>query len=213
MSMKLILIPLSILIVFGLLSAMGLGSSNVYGGSLWGYSASGGWWDASGHQVLDENRTAVGEAGEMAHILAGKPYRYVWLNVTTFGTGGLGIYNTAPSYPLYNTPNGYDAPAGATISGDFSLTNGLGLIAIVGLLCGVAVLASLKIFGSGTSEIGADAVFKTTGYVTLWCFFSALSYNIWANISISFLVWFYFLLTTIYAIGIINSVGSPQGGD
>lgn len=148
-----------------------------------------GYYDANGHQVCFENKTAKGEAG-MFIIGFGFPVvkEYYWKNSS--GTYAI----------TYQTQ---------TIGGiGFALNSSLGLIALVVGLVVVATIAGLKIFGNGISDISVDAILKGTALVTIWGVFSVLSIVMITGVPL-FGPFFYMFLTVIYCLGVVNQMGHP----
>lgn len=196
--MKLIVFPLVMLVCLSFLSLLGLGTvtsgdTNVYGtGEILGY------WDINGHQVADANRTATGEPGTFYHVSDrtsphhGEYGRLYWRNGTTT--------------EVWTTPNGEnveDAEVG------FNLFDSLGLIIIITVTMAVSTIAGVKFFGTGIST--AKELFLVTALVTIWGVFSAIGFSVIIQLPIGLGAGFYFFLTLLYCMGIVNQVGG--GGD
>lgn len=152
-----------------------------------------GWYDGNGHQVCYKNGTETGEAGYVVWRRSGNPTVPFWKNATN-------------EYIIYNTATGDYRPE---LDFTFGAWDAIGLVALIAALTALSVVAGLHFFGSGTSDISVGAIFKGTGYVFLWATFSALSFSLISSIPSFMGYGFYFFLTVLYVLGIINSVGSP----
>lgn len=198
--MKLIVFPLVMLIGISFLSLLGLGQ--VTEGSTYVYGTGGitGYYDADGHQVSEANRTIfTGETGTWHHVQDrthpqhGEYGRLFWTNAT--GT-----------YEVWSTPNGENMED-TTLA--FDLFDSFGLIIIVAVVMGVATLAGVHFFGTGIST--AKELFLVSAFITVWGVFSAITLATLIQLPLFLGAGFYFFLTAMYCLGIINQVGS--GGD
>lgn len=199
--MKLIILPLTFLICFAMLSMLGMGQSLTTEG-ITNYYGAVGYFDVNNHQVADVNGTYVDEYGRIAYI-------------TTLGGTTIDVWQ--------NDTSGYDSEAGegyevsildenlenVEASGfTFEIASSAGLIALVSVLIAFATLAGLKFMGFGLGELAQSAVFKGTAYIAIWGVFSVLALTLITAIPIFGPV-FYLFLTILYALGVINQIGSP----
>lgn len=198
--MKLIVFPLVMLICLSFLSLLGLGIVNEGNTNVYGTAEITGYYDADGHQVSEANRTTLtGETGRFHHVQDrsqpqhGEYGRLYWINAS--GT-----------YEVWSTPDGENAQD-ATLT--FDLFDSLGLIIIVTVTMGVATLAGVKFFGTGIST--AKELFLVTALITIWGVFSTMGLSMLLELPLFFGAGFYFFLTSMYCLGIINQVGG--GGD
>lgn len=199
--MKLIVVPLMFLVCFALLSMLGMGQSLTTEG-ITNYYGAVGYFDVDNHQVADVNGTYVGEYGRIAYI-------------TTVGGSNIDVWQNATSGYDSGAGNGYEVSIldanleNVEASGfTFEISSSLGLIALVGVLIAFATLAGLKFMGFGLGELAQSAVFKGTAYIAVWGVFSLLALTLITSIPVFGPV-FYLFLTILYALGVINQIGSP----
>lgn len=207
--MKLIIVPLLFLFVFAAISQLGFGSmatsadavlntGNGHGNS--GYPS---WYDENGHELCDENMSAVGEAGNLTWVTIGYPIQlqdYVWK-----------WQNSTGSYTAFNTPNNENVKP--TVSTQFNWSGSLGLIGMVLVVMGLATLAGIRFLGIGEGDFSVSTLVKGSAYLTLWGILSVLGYALIVQVPMSFGVAFYFFLTFLYTLGMINQFGSPGSDD
>lgn len=177
-----------------LLSLMGLGSTmlatnqTMYGT---GYSNYDYWYDVNGHVVMFKNGTAYDEAG--------------FMHVPSVGSTHPQWDNYSNVYDMYDNPYGEDR---SWVQIDFDISSSYGLIAlIVGMMALVAVIG-IKVFGTGEGEVSTMTILKGTAFLTLWGIFSAISLTLITQIPMSLGAILYFILTAMYCVGIIQSIGS-----
>lgn len=223
--MKLILLPLAVLLLIGVLSMLGLGLNPASFGqnyNLYDKTTSklsdGSYlylYDVYGNAVCYANGTTnLGASGFI--IRNDYTQNAMWKN---------GSINSV--YPLYHdqsglepvkytevtSPIGFSSANGLNNGSEvFSLGSSLGFIAIVGLLMGLAIIAGIHIFGSGLPDISIDMLIKGTFFLTLWAIISLSAYGLILQGGF-YLYLIYFVLTLVYTVGVINSVGHPQGTD
>lgn len=164
-------------------------------------ASSGGYFDADGHQVAYANFSAVDDAGTLR--FAGGPFSQVdhsphweWTNATD-------------SYTVYNTANGVNAQQ---FGNQFNLTSSLGIIGLVAVIMAVATIVGLRVLGVGVAEESVSAIIKGSALVTVWLMFSAIAMGLITSISpggFPIGPMFYFFLTLVYTLGIINQIGHP----
>jgi len=192
---KLLLIPLTALVILAILSMCGLGSAN------FNYNTSIGesqvYYDSNGHAVIFGNGTIAGEFGSIYND-ADLAY---WSNATG-------------EYCLYLDQTGVDP----LLFADFGKSGGISIdlgssLGLLGLLMGVmalAVVSGLTIFGTGTSDSSVNIVVTCTAYLAVWGVFSALTLNLLMGFdSYGWLI--YFTLTIMYTLGIIQSFTNSGG--
>lgn len=201
--MKLLIFPLIFLVIFTMLSWMGVGAvptSNI-SGTLTGYSgAANGWFDSTDHLVAYPNGTAAGEAGNITF-----PVQYAagsagpWKAVP-FWTNSSGNFN------VYDATGQRILPQEQQIT--FDIASSLGLIAIIGAGIILAAVVGTRILGSGVSEESVSAIWKGTLLLTIWAVFSVTAMGMIAQVA-----WlgpfFYLFLTILYCLGVVNQVGHP----
>lgn len=190
------------LLLIGLLSMMGLGSVTfaVNGTMLAGGSATADWYDANDHPVCYRNFTAV-SGGEAGTVISGGNHwgdEWYWRNATN-------------TYQIFNAAGGEQPLSDSAIN--FSAGTALGLIGVVLGIMTLATIVGLKIFGNGISDVSVSAIVKGAGLLALWTVFSAVSMSLIVQIPASLGVVFYFVLTAMYTLGIINQIGHPGGED
>lgn len=202
--MKLIYIPLAFLLTFSLLSMLGLGSDIGFGTVTVGSQITGdGLYDDTGHLVVNSTLGAVGEAGKIfAMDYSGAA---AWDNVTTDSTTYYPLYyDEAATDPVFFTQiNG----AGSTGIGA-NLGTSLGLIGLVVGIMALALLAGVHVLGSGVSDESVSTIIKGTFFLVLWGAASVMSLSLITSVPFMGPV-FYFVLTAIYTLGIINQIGHP----
>lgn len=222
---KLIVFPLVLLIFLGCLNTLGLhndmtGDGVQYGG-IFAFGAGGnGWWDESGHKVCDVNFTAVGEDGVAVRATDGG---YAWINNT--GTvewirdGAMayddGLYTSSVGnwwamgqyYTIFNNSSGANT---AFFLQGFSIYSSLGILAIVILIIGVALVVGLHFLGSGESETGVMTIIKGGSYLGLWGCFSVVAGGLIGSIPILGAL-FWLFLTLVYTLGVVSSIGHSEG--
>lgn len=200
--------PVTILGVLALLSAFSLGS----GGSTFGDVAfSSGtdqqiFYDVAGAPKVYANSTNIDEPGKIENIPI-LTTQLFWSNATG-------------NYPLY-----VDAVGGqyATMdmlltskaeSGGFNATIGtaLGILAVIIGICAVGILASIKVFGTGLSDVGVNTLMKGGAYIMIWAIFSGLAMTLIVASADFFTPVIWLALTGVYAFGVMGEIGTPSGG-
>lgn len=101
------------------------------------------------------------------------------------------------------TTTGYEE-TGQTFS--VTVTETLGIMAIIAVIEAIAVIAGIQVLGSGLNETSTMIIYKSAGLTILWSIFSVTSLQVLLLIpfSLGLLLWLF--LTLFYAVGIINSV-------
>lgn len=228
--MKLILVPLSFLIVMVLFAQAGLGDDMP--GSAWVGTYQGTvrtLYDSSGQAVCYSNGTAVAPAtnnGTLVHVEGS------W--VTSLWGAGEGVMkwqnNTAQhvfgassdQYLLYWDTDGVHSAtdAGNMVTGDLSDPSGnsvgfefatsIGMLGMIGGLMILAGVVGARVLGIGVSEISVGVIVKGTAFLVVWGVFSLAAYPLIIDTSV-FGGTLYFMLTIGYALGVVNSFGHPMG--
>lgn len=205
--MKLILIPLSVLITLSMLSMIGLGAGGELGQIGFGQSITGPdaiLYTSTAHQTVYANGTAIGEEGRISDVDGVSGIAF-WYN-TSYGTPFELYTDSACTIPAKIIDTSAPLGGGAW-TWEGSMTSSLGLIAlIVGLMIFLTVVGA-RFLTYGQSELGLSAIFKGTAFIAIWGVFSLLALPLMGDVPLNIL---YFILTVIYTLGIINSVGSPS---
>lgn len=156
-----------------------------------------GWYDVNGHMVAYINLTVTNSAENGRFQLVPSPsntagpYRYI---------------NSTDSYATYDQNNG--TMSTDLWQGGFSLTSAIGLMAIIGAVMAIGVIAGIHFFGTGLADESVSLIIKGSALVTVWLVFSAISLALITSIPLLGPI-FYFFLTIVYTLGIINQVGHP----
>lgn len=91
----------------------------------------------------------------------------------------------------------------------FSMGTSLGIIGLVVAVIALAAVVGLKIVGSGIGEFSSRTIVLATGFVTMWGLFSVLAIGGITSIPLFGSV-FYFFLTGLYTIGVLDIVGGGE---
>lgn len=154
----------------------------------------GGFFDDSGHIVAYTNKTAYDEAGHLEVMTAAGNWgeldtRLKWDN----GTGTLYVVRDYTGSTILQKHGG---------TFNFYSTDGM-----------IAIIATVAIIGGVVSifagEIGASLAFKGGILIAIWAIFSLIAMNLITQVPLIGPI-FYLGLTVMYAMGIINQVGSPE---
>lgn len=223
--MKLILIPLSILLLLGMLSVTGLGaetadysqgfhlydratSQDAFGNYLYLY-------DETGHAIMYYNLTNVDDYGEAYKSLLND--NTLWRN------------DTLSAWTVYYDTNGQNATQwgdihnplgiitgqqdGVGLGGNqFNFSSSLSWVIIIGVIMGIGAIVGFKFFGSGESEISVEVLLKGTFYLTLWGILTAMAYSL--IVAAGFFIYLlYFAIALVYTIGIMTNIGSTGNSD
>lgn len=211
MSKWLIIVPLAVVAILGLLSTLGLGATldGIAYDIDTGDQQPSIYYDSGGHALMWSNFTEIGEKGK---VFSSGDYAIWSGNGTNVWFADINWYpmywDTSGQVQLLFKDLGKTAPSGVGVS--FSFTSGLGFLALLIGISAIAVVAGLRVFGSGTSETAVKLLTIGAGLMALFGVFSflasALLFESWLG-TIA-----YFFLTMIYTLGIILSVGGG-GGD
>lgn len=160
------------------------------------------YFDIGGHGLLYDNGTFVGEPGYIYEDNI--PYY-------SLGYGDKFWKNSTGTYQMYDNPDA--APLkDSTASWNWLATGTLGFLGIVGGLMFLATIVGLRILGFGISETSVSTLMKGTAYLSLFLLASAFSA---AEITaVPIFGWiFYFLLTAVYTLGLLGTIGTVGGAD
>jgi hypothetical protein len=219
--------PVGILAVLALLSVLGLGQTEIIDAGLdnatWGdinynnYGGSGDpplYYDVDGNPKIYANLTEV-NPGE--GIMASFPYvpgLVFWRNGTTPFTFFPLFHNTDGTNPVKwsevgqlnglatNTGGGFQAGLGTT----------LGLLAVIAGIVAVGVIASVRFFGFGLSDVGINTLMKGGSYILVWAIFSGLAMNLIVAGGDFYTPITYLGLTGVFAFGVMGEIGTPSSG-
>ena len=210
--------PLAILITLAVLAMCGLGSANNGLPSSVVIGGGSNLYDSSGKLIFYANLTcAVVSPFGYHYVLvqgdgANKAYAF-FIN----GTYSFNLINAIfdVKYPLFTDTHG-DVPAYWSqvggIGGAFSAGIGgsLGLVAIAVAIMALAAVIGISIVGSGENTASVMTILKITGYLAIWGVFSALALGL-INSMGSFGMILFFVLSGLYVIGLVDSIGFPSG--
>lgn len=208
--MKYIIFPLVFLIAFACLSMMGMGTIYAEGKySLRAMQNDNILYDDTGHAVCYGNLTAIGEPGEVIYRTITFPVvmsGLLWNNGTLLTDHQL-YWDTAGESPVTTDLTQDDVAIGGI---GFQLSQANGILVIIGALMLFIGIISLRIFGFGMSEMGVGVIFKGTAFMAIWGIFTFLGSPLMLIIP-----WvgglFYFFLTVIYGLGIMESLSASSG--
>lgn len=193
--MKLLLFPLFIMFILAMLSTAGLGQSLEGDQTVYTLGdTSAGFYDTTGHMVAYANQTPYDDAGDLKLYNAAGQNSGPWSNIVHWinATGNY-IVQDAWGETLMEKDNG-----------SFNLYTVEGLIAIIAV---IGVIGGVTSVFAG--EIGGSLAFKCGVLGAVWAVFSFISMTLITAIPLIGPI-FYLGLTVMYAMGIINQVGSPE---
>lgn len=82
------------------------------------------------------------------------------------------------------------------------------LLVMIGIAIALCFLG-IAVFGSYIfNAVGQKMMFNITIYYSIWTIFSLFSYSMFSFIPLGFGALFWFILTTIYSLGVFNKLGS-----
>lgn len=193
--MKLLLFPLFIMFLVAMLSTAGLGQSVEGEQTIYTLgNPTAGFFDTNGHQVAYSNQTPYGEAGTLQLYNAAGQNSGPWSNLVHWiNSTGNYIVQDAWGESLMEKDNG-----------EFNLFTVEGLIAIIAAVALVGGVVSVF-----AGDLGASLAFKGGVLVAIWAVFSLINMNLITQVPLIGPI-FYLGLTVMYAMGIINQVGSPE---
>lgn len=89
----------------------------------------------------------------------------------------------------------------------FDMLTGLGFIAVIAAIMFIVSFVGMRIFGGGLSDVSVSTIVKGTLLITMWGVFSVMSYTALGEIPAYLGGVFYFILTVMYAVGIVQQIG------
>lgn len=221
--MKLILMPVSVLLLLAIFSLVGIGEQNnlqdqkfttydtvtskgVDGEYLYLYNGNGEpvcYWNGTGLTPNDDGKLTSYYAGIMR-----------WQNSTHTQV----VYFDATQQRVVKTSD-------MTVTGflgdyeridentdTFSLDTSLGWIILFTAILAIGTIAGIRLFGSGLSDSAQQLLYKGTFFITLWTMLSLLSYDlIMAGGFLVFIV--YFIFTAMYVIGTVRELYGSGGSE
>lgn len=136
-----------------------------------------------------------------------------------YGQDFAGWQNSTGQYYLYYDNSGSNAKwvlykdfgkiyQQTAASSSFDISSSIGLIGLVVGLMALAAVVGIRVLGTGVSEESVSAILKGTALLAIWGIFSVLALALLIQIPMLGPV-FYFVLTIIYTLGIINQIGHP----
>lgn len=152
------------------------------------------YWDENGDPLCYQNGTAyfAGDDGWLGWRVG----RSAWETNPAW-------FNTTDTYLCYETPYGELHQR----SYEFDLMSSFGLIGVISLVMFVVSFVGIRVFGTGLSEISVSTIVKGSLFITIWAIFSALSIGLVIQVPYSIGGIFYFFLTVLYTLGIIQQIG------
>jgi hypothetical protein len=211
----LLLVPLCLIIMLSLFSALDLGTNGGLTTRVSGFDLAGKtdivkYYDRLGHEVMYANGTVIGETGWIGSATAvwGDDV-LVWFNVSSllpFGSPYQLFWSGGGEDPIRFKDYGKTSSTGGGMAG-FDISGALGMIALVVALMAFGLIIGVKVFGIGTT--GGTIAVIGTGYLGLWGVFSVLALRLLYLLPSFMGVFFWFILTTMYTVGI---VGEFSGG-
>jgi len=215
--------PVTVLGVLALLSVLGMGSTQIHDAGL--ANATFGNIDFSGSGAFNEayfyNYYGVPICFK-GNISAVDPADTTGRITGVDGVSGVAFWNNASgTFPIYMDAY-HEHPAliqdtGLYLggrNGGFSATIGtaLGIIAIISGLIAVGVIASVRIFGFGLSDVGINTLMKGGAYIIIWAIFSGLAMNLIVAGGDFYTPIIWLALTGAYAFGVLGDLGTPSQG-
>ena len=225
-----ILLILSLVSIFGLGTNATLGTSNIGLGLTPSQACTTKYYDSSGVAKVYANGTAVNEGGTIGResVLFPIPFvtynNAVWLNTSAIN----GHYSKYPQYYLYTDTSGssqlnFDTAisvagymgynANPNVNGGVSVsptTDIVAMLVVISALLDVGAVIGLHFLGSGESDSTIAMILKFTGFMAIWGIFSGLSYNLLSMIPLYIGLWFYFAITLLFVVGLVDTIGFPS---
>lgn len=223
---KAIWFPIFVLVVISLVNASGLASV----GGLATRSSIGGsglpLYDSSGVLIYYGNLTCARPNPSSYSMFEGDKMQgtnslYAYFHNDTY------VFNLIdPQFKEYvdwelYTDTGGAVPAQWAVVGGFGsvvygydTSSPLGFLTLIGVLLVFVAVIGLNILGSGDNETATNAIFKGTAWLAFWVMFSAYALSVLSELTLNGFnvgLTIYSVLTLIYCIGIVDSVGHPTG--
>lgn len=213
--------PIAVLGVLALLSVLGLGSAEQY---------NLGFGNASFADVQMDNSLGV---SPIYYDYGGNPKCYA--NLTCIAENGrlvsqkyipgLVFWNNGSTinYPLWHDAtrqnpvkwtevSNLDGVSSASGGFTVSLGTTLGLLAVIAGIIAVGVIASVKFFGFGLSDVGINTLMKGAAYIIVFALFSGLAMNLIIAGGDLFTPIIYLALTGVFMFGVMGEIGTPSSG-
>jgi hypothetical protein len=89
---------------------------------------------------------------------------------------------------------------------NITLTDTLGIMAIIAVIEIIATIAGINVLGSGLSDTSVMIIYKSAGLTIIWSVFSVTGIQVLNLIPYSFGLLLYFVFTLVYAYGVITEV-------
>lgn len=205
---KLILFPLTILILLSLLSMTGLGNSDQFTGvgSISYGDQAGLLYDSTGHPVCYINGTQYDDAGMIKYT---REFGYLgeesprWQNYSGITASYYDLYSSEAAIEPLTTAQ-YNELKNAYANGgiSFDIWSSLGLIGVVVGISAFAAIIGIRVLDSGESETTIQTILTVTGFMAVWGIFSVLGLALFTSAG-TYGGIIYFVLTAMYSIGII----------
>lgn len=195
--MKYLIFPLLVIIFTSILSMLGLGSSTLQDTQyiyLQG-DASSGFYDSTDHMVAYANRSAYDETGTITKVYQAGQNQGPW-SMLLYWVNSTGTYNI-----FDNTGERFMEKDTAQF--DILTPDGLLAIIAVAIVGGGIGFVALTFFGG--SDVSVAMVVFGTILLGMWGIFSLISYGLIASIPLMGGI-FWFILTLIYSLGILQMV-------
>jgi hypothetical protein len=126
--------------------------------------------------------------------------------------GNITAANIAGSTPnSTGTINGTSTTVGGQTFA-FGIDATTGLIAAMVVVIAIGAIAGIKVLGSGLSPPAVDLIIKGTFFFAVWGLLSTFAYSLLSQIAI-FGAFIYFVLTVMYVVGFVQTLGSSGGDD
>lgn len=219
--MKLLLFPLTCIVVLALLAQSGLGTEVI--GS---FSPSLDnpnqivYYDSTGTAVCYANGTSYyGQAGTVTQIIGSYYGQYYagWMNMSSPDAYPAGeqtyhlYYDKSGNSAMYVLYHDFGHTKGeVTARGSYAIGGSIGMLSIIAGVILLATVAGVRLLGSGISEESVSAIVKGTSLVAIWVVFSLAAYSLINSAGDSLVLpTIYFGLTCIYSMGVINQIGHP----
>lgn len=131
--------------------------------------------------------------------------------------GFITYYGTQPVIPVWRNSTGdyvlYTSDQTELVtehSGEFDMLTGLGFIGAIAAIMIIVSFVGVRVFGSGLSEVSTSTIIKGTVLIAMWCVFSIMAIGLLAQIPLYLGGIFYFMLTVLYAVGIVQNIGGTS---
>lgn len=224
LSKFLIILPVAILLTFGILAMTGLGTNTIdlqtngnFSLNYIGTAAETGnidfkLYDYGGNEKCYINGTATNEEGSLTELfLASPPSVAAWTNTT----GSYQVYYDQEHFcPVLWSERNFDnifIPNTGRMdqagSGVFNLASSLGFIALISVIMAIGSIVGIRILDSGESEFSVRLLVIGIATLTFWGILTFMAYPL--IYEGGFYVYIpYFLMTASYCLGIVFEVSN-----